>query len=213
MNEFSTIINECDENTMVLGDELCSGTEIGSAIGIFIAGLEHLHNERECSFVFATHLHSITNNEHIQNMERLKIQHMSVVYDIADDKLIYDRKLKDGPGTNSYGLEVCKSLGMNQKFLENAYRHRNMYQSEQSVEALENLSLMNSKKSKYNSEKHVIMCELCEKKQAVDTHHLIYQSDSNDENGYIGANHKNHKANLASVCKDCHDHIHKKEYA
>ena len=63
--------------------------------------------------MFLQHLHSITSNEHIQNMERLKIQHMSVVYDNADDKLIYDRKLKDGPGTNSYEYRGLPNL-MNQ---------------------------------------------------------------------------------------------------
>ena len=50
---------------------------------------------------------------------------MSVVFDKQKDKLIYDRKLKDGPGEAMYGLEVCKALSMPDEFIERAYEIRN----------------------------------------------------------------------------------------
>ena len=40
MSELRVILNNCDNNTLILGDELCSGTEIDSAISIFLAGLK-----------------------------------------------------------------------------------------------------------------------------------------------------------------------------
>ena len=37
MSELRTILNNSDENSLILGDELCSGTETNSAISIFLA--------------------------------------------------------------------------------------------------------------------------------------------------------------------------------
>ena len=47
--------------------------------------------------------------------------HMEVVYDREKNELIYDRKLKLGPGDNMYGLEVCKSLNLPETFLTRAH--------------------------------------------------------------------------------------------
>ena len=59
MSELRVILNNCDNNTLILGDELCSGTEIDSAISIFLAGLKKIY-ENNSTFIFATHLHQIT---------------------------------------------------------------------------------------------------------------------------------------------------------
>ena len=60
MSELRTILTMCDKDSLVMGDELCSGTESDSARSIFTAGLEWLHN-LHTSFVFATHFHEIKN--------------------------------------------------------------------------------------------------------------------------------------------------------
>ena len=52
---------------------------------------------------------------------------MSVIYDREKDRLVYDRKLKEGPGNNMYGLEVCKALNLPCDFLELAHDIRNKY--------------------------------------------------------------------------------------
>ena len=49
MNELRSIVNLADDKSLVLGDELCSGTETISAIKIVYAGLHTLCN-RKCSF-------------------------------------------------------------------------------------------------------------------------------------------------------------------
>ena len=58
MSELRAILNQADENSLVLGDELCSGTESDSALSIFTAGLEHLHAKKS-TFLFATHFHEV----------------------------------------------------------------------------------------------------------------------------------------------------------
>jgi len=204
MSELRTILRLVNENSLVLGDELCSGTETMSAISIFVAGIQQLHKCRS-SFIFATHLHEIVDFEEISNLKNVTIKHMSVVYDRERDMLIYDRKLRDGPGSNMYGLEVCKSLNLPDDFISAAYDIRNKYCPEQG-------SLLSLKTSHYNSKKIVNMCENCGIKPGKEVHHLHHQSEANEE-GIImnndGIFHKNNLANLMTLCESCHDTIHK----
>ena len=130
---------------------------------------------------------------------------MSVIYDKERDMLVYDRKLKDGPGNSMYGLEVCKSLNLPQDFLDMAYEIRMKYHPEGS-------SILSLKTSRYNTKKIVGMCEKCGK-PGKEVHHLQYQKDANS-NGLIvnsdGILFKNDLANLLTLCESCHDSIHKK---
>ena len=204
MSELRTILRLVNENSLVLGDELCSGTETMSAISIFVAGIQQLHKCRS-SFIFATHLHEIVDFEEISSLKNVSIKHMSVVYDKEKDLLVYDRKLRDGPGSNMYGLEVCKSLNLLDDFITAAYDIRNKYCPEQG-------SLLSLKTSHYNSKKIVNMCEKCGIKPGKEVHHLHHQSEANNDGIIIncdGIFHKNNLANLMTLCESCHDTIHK----
>jgi DNA mismatch repair protein MutS len=64
MSELRTILNIANKDSLILGDELCSGTEISSAISIFVAGIQKL-NKLKSSFIFATHLHEIVKYDEI----------------------------------------------------------------------------------------------------------------------------------------------------
>ena len=205
MSELRTILRLADSRSLVLGDELCSGTESTSAISIFVAGIQTLY-KKECSFIFATHLHEIVDYDEITSLTSVKCKHMSVIYDKETDALIYDRKLKDGPGNNMYGLEVCKSLNLPQDFLEMAYNIRMKYKPEAQ-------SLLDQKKSHFNAKHIKGQCEKCGKNMATEVHHLQYQQDADGrgliENEKDGLTfHKNHPANLISLCNTCHDEIH-----
>jgi DNA mismatch repair protein MutS len=199
MSELRTILNLSNENSLVLGDELCSGTETESALSIFIAGLQHLY-KNTTSFIFATHFHEIVEYEEIVNMSSLSLKHLAVSYDPENECLVYDRKLKDGSGPRIYGLEVCKSLYMNVEFLDAAFEIRNKYFSN-------TRGVLSNTPSSYNASKVKGLCELCNKTMGTEVHHLQQQKDA-DDNGFIGGFHKNHKANLVSICETCHDNIH-----
>ena len=205
MSELRTILRLADSNSLVLGDELCSGTESISAVSIFVAGVQQLAKVG-CSFIFATHLHEIIGYDEIVSLHNVGMKHMSVIYDKERDCLVYDRKLKDGPGNNMYGLEVCKSLSLPQDFLENAHNIRMKYHPESA-------SVLEQKQSHFNAT-HISggICEKCNTKMAVDVHHLVYQNEAN-EKGTIKKKgltfNKNNKANLVNLCQNCHDEIHK----
>lgn len=201
MSELRMILRGADENSLILGDELCSGTETESALSIFMAGLMHLHEKRS-SYIFATHFHEILHYDELRTINTLAVKHMSVEFDREHDCLIYDRKLRDGPGNKMYGLEVCKSLYLPDDFLENAYSIRNKYYPVNQGELAHGTSIYNAKKIRG-------ICEVCKLEIGEEIHHLSPQKDA-DENGFIGTFHKNHPANLLTVCEKCHNQLHSK---
>ena len=205
MSELRTILKLSDQNSLILGDELCSGTETLSAISIFVAGIQKLH-KCSSSFIFATHLHEIVDYTEITTLKSVKQKHMEVIYNKEKDMLIYDRKLKDGPGNSMYGLEVCKSLSLPQDFLDAAYEIRMKYHPETN-------SILSLKTSRYNAKKIVGMCEKCGVRPGKEVHHMQYQKDADISSGLIincdGIMHKNNIANLLTICEECHDEIHR----
>jgi DNA mismatch repair protein MutS len=204
MSELRTILQLSNKNSLILGDELCSGTESISAKSIFVAGILDLLVKRT-SFLFATHLHEIVNYDEIRDATHLTIKHLAVIYDRENQLLIYDRKIRDGPGCNMYGLEVCRSLHLPEEFIHSADELRKKYHPSSD-------SLLSSKTSKYNSKKVRNMCEICKVEMSTEVHHLIPQKMA-DSKGFIRKKdgtifHKNHLANLKSVCEKCHRQFH-----
>ena len=186
MSELRSILKYSNNNSLILGDELCSGTESTSAISIFTASLEFL---KEQCFIFATHFHEIINFPEIKDIRKF---HMTVIYNKEKNCLVYDRKLKEGSGDSMYGLEVCKSLDLPIEFLDRAHKIRENYT---------NIKI-STKVSRYNSEKILSICEICKINNGVEFHHLLHQK-------VYSGKYKNHKANLISICEECHNKIHK----
>jgi len=204
MSELRTILRLSDKKSLILGDELCSGTESISAISIFVAGIRQLH-DKQSTFIFATHLHEIIHYEEIRELVGVVLKHMAVIFDREKGVLVYDRKLRDGPGDNMYGLEVCKSLNLPESFLELAHSIRMKYHPKSG-------SILSLKTSHYNSKKIVGICEMCKEEMGEEVHHLQHQADA-DEDGIIKVKklapfHKNKVANLVTLCEKCHDKIH-----
>jgi DNA mismatch repair protein MutS len=199
MSELRVILNAADKNSLVLGDELCSGTETESALSIFASGLTELH-EKRATFLFATHFHEILKFDEIRSLGRIAVKHMAVHYDRELDALVYDRLLQDGPGNRLYGLEVAKSLHLPDEFIERAYSIRNKYFPDMRGD-------LSAPTTRYNAEKIRGICEMCKSEIALEVHHLQEQKLA-DETGRIGSIHKNHPANLMGLCSKCHDAQH-----
>ena len=197
MSECSSIINMSNENSLILGDEVCSGTENRSANSIFAKTLLWLEKTKS-TYIFATHFHDILNWPSIKKMKNLTVKHMSVEC-LPNGTLVYTRKLEDGNGMTEYGLEVCKSFDFPEEFIKGAFALRNKHYHKKSRNKLK------SKKSKYNSKKLKGACFMCGD-DGVDIHHLSPQELA-DVNNYIGNFHKNHEANLANICKPCHEKV------
>lgn len=206
MSELRTILNMCGPKSLVLGDELCSGTENISAISIFVAGLEIL-TKAESSYIFATHFHEMQHCPEINSLPQLGMKHMRVRYNAETGLLEYNRRLEDGCGEAMYGLEVCRSLSMPLAFLERAHVIRtNLPQS-----AALTPPVLQQNPSRYSGKKLMGACQLCRTNKATETHHIHPQKDA-DANGFIttavGTFHKDHPANLMALCEECHHKTH-----
>ena len=204
MSELRTILRRMDCDSLILGDELCSGTESVSAVAIFIAGINQMSIAR-ASYVFATHMHEILAFDEIKRNDNLNIRHMTVRYDRETNQLVYDRKLKNGAGDSMYGLEVCKAMNLPEDFLEMAHEIRQKYYPS-------SRGLLSMKTSHFNSYKIIALCEMCNNEMGSEVHHINGQKNA-DSFGIITTKetsfHKNHTANLLTLCAVCHDAVHR----
>ena len=200
MSELRSILKRSDKNSIVLGDELCSGTESVSALSIFASSVHKMISNKS-SFIFATHLHELCNLNIIKNlMGQIKMYHLKVTYDESTSTLIYDRKLTDGSGDAIYGLEVCKGMDMDRDFITMAHSIRNIIMNKQDT-------LLKDKVSKYNNKIYVNKCKICDT-DATEVHHIKFQSEAN--NNLINHVHVHNKSNLVPLCHTCHDKVHNK---
>lgn len=199
MMELKAILQRADSRSLVLGDELCSGTEAISALAIVAAGIDVLV-KKVATFIFATHLHDLGKLEAIRECRAIYIAHMHVEVEKDTGILIFDRKLRQGIGSEMYGLEVCKGLGLPSDFLKKAHEIRC---------AITGVSpeFVATKISRYNSKVLVGECKLCGAAPASETHHINPQVLA-DAKGFIDFYHKNRESNLIAVCEKCHDAIH-----
>jgi DNA mismatch repair protein MutS len=208
MTELKAIWKRSDENTLVIGDEVCRGTEHISGNAIVATTLLKL-SQKKSTFIFATHLHDIIKLKEIKDAKNIKAFYLSVTFDEKNDRLIFDRTLKEGSGEEIYGITVAKYIIQDNEFTETANEIKN---------ELTGMSgkIINTKSSKYNSDVYVNKCAVCNQEfqckndvMILDTHHIHQQKDC--ENGVVKDKKfikKNSKCNLIVLCKSCHNKIH-----
>ena len=196
MIELTSILKRNNKNTLVIGDEICRGTEEKSA-NIIVAYMLKTLSENNSSFITATHLHKLCNLEIVKTLKNVQAKHLKITYDKTNDKLIFDRQLSNGQGETFYGLTVAKYLMKDSNF--------NFLTSE----ILKDYENYDVKKSKYNSNNFLVECEICKNTENLETHHINFQKDfdNNNINKDILHIQKDAKYNLVTLCSKCHDDI------
>jgi len=195
MCEFRSILKAADRGTLVLGDELCSGTETISATAIVTAGIQTLV-EKDCHFVFATHLHELLELPELRSLSSVvKPYHLVVRSDVASGCLVYDRKLHPGAGSALYGLEVCRGLDMDSGFLTKAFALRKRLEG-------------TVRESRYNADVIVSYCNICSSKKDLETHHIIPQKEAGRNKLVKTSVYIHRDSNLVTLCSSCHDAHH-----
>jgi DNA mismatch repair protein MutS len=206
MVELNTIIKRADCNSLIIGDEICRGTEHISGNAIVASTIVTL--SKLCGkFIFATHLHELVHLESIKKLENVKAFHLSVDYDQKSDTLIYDRRLKEGSGDKIYGILVAKYIIQNKDFMDLTLQIKN--------ELTNNFtSMISGKTSRYNSSVLMMECEICHEKNVdLESHHINFQKNCDENKRVKNKKHiqKDSKANLAVICEECHNKIHSNE--
>lgn len=196
MTELREILQRADASSLVLGDEVCSGTESVSATAIVGAALKWL-NQRKSKFIFATHLHSL---DTIVD-EGISIWHLKVRYDSAADLLIYDRTLTPGPGSSLYGLEVARAMNLPEEVLAIAHTLRR--------ELLGTKTEMAAPMSGWNSAIQRRECEICKTAfvKDLEVHHIRPRCEA-VSGVFADGLQRDHVRNLVTVCSTCHDAHH-----
>lgn len=186
INELKSIVHYANEHSLIIGDEPCRGTEDTSALSIVSFTLEWLL-ENNATFVFATHLHQLTEISCIKNNMNLMIKHVSVEYN-AQNMLVYTHVIKEGKCKKNYGLEIAQRVMQLEEFNERTNKIFNEITKHKSP-----------KQSRYNSSVYMKKCEICQNAENLHTHHIHYQHTFN-ENSPI----KDISGNLVTLCEICH---------
>jgi DNA mismatch repair protein MutS len=199
MMELRNVLLRADRHSLVVADELCAGTEHRSGVAIVAAGIETL-TKRGASFIMATHLHELPDIPELQNANGIAVFHLKVRVDTDTGRLVYERKLQEGRGPDTYGVEVCRGLHLPPEFVLSAQRIRHR------LMGIEN-DLVSKSRSRYNKKVILDTCEICKEAKAVEVHHIEHQAKA-DDRGYLKHYHKNVRHNLIALCEACHDACH-----
>ena len=108
MVETASILNQADERSFVILDEIGRGTATYDGLSIAWAVVEHLHDVNRCRALFATHYHELTLlNDKLKNMTLhcMKIKEFN-------DEVIFLHEVIDGAADRSYGIHVAKLAGL-----------------------------------------------------------------------------------------------------
>ena len=195
MMELRSIFQLANSQSLVLGDELCSGTETYSALSIVSQSLVEL-SKKKTSFMITSHLHQLNSIPIIHTIKNMKIYHLKILLD--DGLLTYDRKLQEGAGPSIYGLKVCEAMGLSSEFMKQANRILQDLLQQSS-------SIVNTKVSRYHKDVFMDECKVCGSVPE-ETHHIKEQQTA-DIHDMIDHHHKNNKHNLVPLCKKCHSEV------
>ena len=192
VKELADILKLSTSRSLVLGDEVCSGTESYSATSLVAATLEHLES-KGANFIFATHLHDLLKVPGLLTLEGISVWHLRVINE--GGKLIYDRSLQPGSGSSTYGLEVAKAMGLPTELMTRAYAIRRQLGGAAAADE--------APSSSWNSAIKRQACEHCGAAvvRDLEVHHIHERAKGGG----------NHIRNLVVLCEACHDKHHSKE--
>lgn len=193
--ELKSIIHYANERCLILGDEVCRGTEDISALTLVATTLQHLLKLKS-TFIFATHLHKLPTISFLSNNKSLKIKHIEVQCDKEKDIINFTRVLKEGQGESFYGLDIAKLIIEDDDFMEKCNEVKNEVLKKQN-------SIIKPKRSNYNKEVFMDSCYVCEEKTNLESHHIRPQSSSSKDSKKVHS-----KSNIVVLCGKCHDEVH-----
>ena len=108
MVETASILNQADERSFVILDEIGRGTATFDGLSIAWAVVEHLHEVNRCRALFATHYHELTSL--VSKLPRMSLHCMKIKEFKGD--VIFMHEVIDGAADRSYGIHVAKLAGL-----------------------------------------------------------------------------------------------------
>ena len=132
MVETASILNQADERSFVILDEIGRGTATFDGLSIAWAVVEHLHEVNKCRALFATHYHELTSL--VSKLNAMTLHCMKIKE--FKDEVIFMHEVIEGAADRSYGIHVAKLAGLPKvvvkrseqvlNSLENSNKNRNI---------------------------------------------------------------------------------------
>ena len=116
MVETASILNQADERSFVILDEIGRGTATFDGLSIAWAVVEHLHEKNKCRSLFATHYHELTSLT--AKLRRMSLHCMKIKE--FNDEVIFLHEVINGAADRSYGIHVAKLAGLPEIVLRRA---------------------------------------------------------------------------------------------
>jgi len=114
MNETANILRNASNRSLVIMDEVGSGTGTADGLAIAKAVCEYLLTRITPRTLFATHYRELTKIEHPQ------LINFSMAVDERDGRLVFPKTLVPGPAEASYGIHVGSMAGLPESVVKRA---------------------------------------------------------------------------------------------
>lgn len=133
MSRLVSITNQVTKNSLVIIDEICSGTDPKEGESLAQAILSYLH-QKQCFTLSSTHYTAL--KQFAKETDFIKIA--SVEFD--QEKMRPTYHLINGSVGNSYAIEISKHLGLTDEIISHAYdiKENSLTVSEKLLEKLQN---------------------------------------------------------------------------
>ncbi|MCF1708200.1 DNA mismatch repair protein MutS [Tabrizicola sp. J26] len=116
MVETAAILNQADDRSLVILDEIGRGTATYDGLSIAWATLEHLQGVNNCRALFATHYHEMT-----ALAGKLEgVENATVTVKEWEGDVIFLHEVKKGAADRSYGVQVARLAGLPASVVERA---------------------------------------------------------------------------------------------
>ncbi|MBX7146648.1 MAG: DNA mismatch repair protein MutS [Alphaproteobacteria bacterium] len=134
MVETASILNQANNRSLVILDEIGRGTATFDGLSIAWAVLEYLHNVNQCRTLFSTHYHELTNLT--SSLNKLACYSMKVKE--WQDHIVFLHEVIAGSSDRSYGLYVGRIAGLPKVVLHKAQQILTYLESDASLKSLKN---------------------------------------------------------------------------
>ncbi len=145
MTETANILHNATSNSLIIMDEIGRGTSTFDGLSLAWACADYLAKETKAFTLFATHYFELTTLAE----EQKTIHNVHLTAMEYGDKIIFLHNVKDGPASQSYGLQVAALAGVPKSIIEKAktklkYLEDQAYHSQQVATGVNQLDLFST---------------------------------------------------------------------
>jgi len=116
MSETANILHNATANSLILMDEIGRGTSTFDGLSLAWACAVHLAKQTKAYTLFATHYFELTSlADEYKNIINVHLDAME-----HGDKIVFLHSVKEGPASQSYGLQVASLAGVPDSVISNA---------------------------------------------------------------------------------------------